>query len=370
VTEEDFRRLAEGEIGEEDLAKEAEQRIAVIRRRIRETELTGQEVYEIYQRISESHSSMRLPVTLDGIWQLLTASPYLRAIGCAVTSNLVGDDREPLLLAGVPGIADGTALTTNRALYDEGVESLGARLRFATYGEPVFDALLELTETWDRPPCVRRISVTPPGLHNEYVGYVAAVTDAGGGELRLVLRLDDLEEIELDEGREVTEEDAEAFVIQLQAMAAQEYKLSGHVAGIESDNELSGRAQAALVLGVAYGLITGRQKYGNADDNFWKELDGVRNQIAERTTNGGALRVMYIPSCLGNVAATAFLPFEVKQKISDDTYWIERAPAVLLDAAVDAATRVADGIKRKKSELTTEVGLTRLTAEMDRIVQA
>jgi len=72
---------------------------------------------------------------------------------------------------------------------------------------------------------------------------------------------------------------------------------------------------------------------------------------------------------LGKVAATAFLPFEVKQKISDDTYWIERAPAVLLDATVDAATRVADGIKRKKSELTTEVGLTRLRAEMERIVQ-
>jgi superfamily II DNA/RNA helicase len=53
VTEEDFRRLAEGEIGEEDLAKEAEQRIAVIRRRIRETELTGQESGE-WKRRSES----------------------------------------------------------------------------------------------------------------------------------------------------------------------------------------------------------------------------------------------------------------------------------------------------------------------------
>jgi hypothetical protein len=108
--------------------------------------------------------------------------------------------------------------------------------------------------------------------------------------------------------------------------------------------------------------------HGNGEPNFWKELEALRAQIAERTAEGGAMRVTQIPATFGRVASTALVPFEVKQKISDDTYWIERAPAVLLMAAVDAATRVADSIKRKKSELSTEAGLARLQAEMKRII--
>jgi hypothetical protein len=86
-----------------------------------------------------------------------------------------------------------------------------------------------------------------------------------------------------------------------------------------TDNDLSGRGQAALALGTAYGLITGRQKFGNADDNFWKELEAARAQVTERTAEGGALRITHIPSKLAKVVTTAFLPFEVRKKVSDDT---------------------------------------------------
>ena len=370
VTEDDFRRLAEGEITEEQLEQEARQRVAVTQRRIRETELTGQEVYEIYQRMAQSHTAEGLPATLEGIWEVLTTSPYLRAIGCAVTANLAGGDREPLILAGVPGVVDGTALTTDREQFEQGIESLGARLRFATYGEPAFDALLDLSQTWEPPMCVRRISVSPTALHNTCTAYVAAVKDREGGSLRLIISLAQLAAIELDEGRTISDEELVPFIEQLQSTANGEFKLTTHVNAIESDNELSGRAQAALALGTAFGLITSRRKFGNADDNFWRELDALRDQITERTANGGAMRVMHIPSCLGRLATTAFLPFEVKKKVTDDTYWIERAPAILLNTAVDAASRVADGIKRRKSELSTDTGLSRIKDEMERITRS
>jgi hypothetical protein len=77
---------------------------------------------------------------------------------------------------------------------------------------------------------------------------------------------------------------------------------------------------------------------------------------------------MHIPASFDRVATTAFVPFDVRPKISDGTYWVERASAVLLQSAVDAATRVADSIKRRKSELSTETGLARLQAEIERIV--
>lgn len=366
VTEEDFRRLAEGAIEEEQLAKQAEQRIALTRQRIRETELTGEEVYEIYRRLAQTQAATPLPVTLDGIWRVLTNSPYLRAAGCARSLNLFGDAREPLLLAGIPGLVEGLALTTDRALYDEGVERLGSRLRFATYGEPAFEALMKLSATWDRPPCVRRVSVTPPGLTNQYLGYVVAVKNGKGSDLRLITGLDDLEAIALDEERGVKEAEVEIFAAQLQAQAVQEFKLSAHVPAIESDNELSGRAQAALALGVAVDLIRGRQKYGQAEDNFWKELERLRDFIAERTASAGVIRIPSIPGCFGQLATAAWLPFEVKQRPSGEAFSVEQAPGLLLNAALDAATRVAAGMKRKKAELSTDSGLARVLAEMEK----
>ena len=372
VTEEDFRRLAAGEVTEQGLEAEARQRISITQQRVRETELTGQEVYEIYRRLGQLHAAERLPVSLDGIWGVLTSSAYLKTLGCAPAANLAGHPREPLLLRGLPGIVDGTALTTDRTLYDAGIESLGPRLRFATYGEPVFEALLALSAEWEPPACVRRISVTPPlwpdqGLDLEYVAFVAAVREVGGVELRLVTDLEALADLDLDASAAVSEEDAEPFRAQLQALADAEYRLTAHVDQVEADNQRSGRAQAALALGTALGLITGRQKTGGADDNFWKELDACRKLVIERTAQGGGLSIQRVPRVYDQVA-TAWVPFDVKRKISEDHFWVDTAPSPLLNAALDAAARVGEGIKKKKSEVSTDMGVTRLAAEMKRVL--
>lgn len=211
ITEEDFRRLAQGEVTESALEAEARQRIAIARQRVRETELTGQEVYDIYQRLAQRHAAERLPVTLEGLWAVLTGSVTLRALGCAPAANLAGTDQEPLLLRGLPGVVDGTALTIDRERYDEGIEALGPRLRFATYGEPVFDALLAFSAAWEPPSCVRRLSVTPQGLEVEYVAFVVAVREADTHGLRLVTDLDSLAALDLDEAATVTEASVAPF---------------------------------------------------------------------------------------------------------------------------------------------------------------
>ena len=368
VTEEDFRRLAEGEVTEQTLEVEARQRIAMTQQRIRETELTGQEVYEIYQRLRQTYARERLPATLDGIWGVLTGSAYLQALGCALAANLTGRDREPLFIRGIPGISDGTALTVERRLFDEGIESLGPRLHFATYGDPAFDAILALSAEWETPACVRRIAVAPKGLDLEYAAFVVAARVGEGVEFRLVTDLDQLAALDLAESVPVSEADAVPFVARLQAMADAEYRLSAHVALVEADNRHSGRAQAALALATALGLIGGRQKTGNADDNFWKELDACRQLIAERTAQGGGFSVHRLPSVYDQVA-TAWVPFDVKRKIAEDSFWVDTAPPPLLNAAIDAAARVADGIKKKKSEVTTDLGMSRLAAELKRTLR-
>jgi hypothetical protein len=239
-------------------------------------------------------------------------------------------------------------MTVDRDLFDEGIEALGTRLHFATYGDSLFDALLELSATWEMPSCVRRITVKPKGLHNDYLGYLVAVKNDPLGPLRLITALSQLAELHLDESATVTEEDAKPFVGQLQAQADREFKLSAHVDAIEADNILSGKAQAALALGVAFGAITSRQKFGNGDPNLGKEIDAWRAQIESRTAAGRVLCVHNIPCVLNKVASTASLPFHVKPKISADSYWIERAPGLLQSSAADAACRAGDGIKKSR----------------------
>jgi hypothetical protein len=128
----------------------------------------------------------------------LTASKYLAAIGCHRSAHPTGDAHEPLLLAGIPGVPDGTALTVNRDLFDEGIEALGTRLHFATFGDTCFDSLLELSATSAMPASIRRIAVTPKGLHNEYVGYVVAVKNVPAGPLRLITAISQLAELRLN----------------------------------------------------------------------------------------------------------------------------------------------------------------------------
>lgn len=81
---------------------------------MRETELTGQEVYDIYQRLRQTQDAEHLPATLEGIWGVLSASESLSARGCVQFGAPTG---EPLLrIQGVPGVADGAVLTVDRGL--------------------------------------------------------------------------------------------------------------------------------------------------------------------------------------------------------------------------------------------------------------
>lgn len=367
VTEEDFRRLAAGELSEQQLEAEARQRLAITQQRVRETELTGQEVYDIYQRLRQTQDAERLPATLEGIWSVLSTSASLRARGCVQYGTPTGEAL--LRIQGVPGVADGAVLTVDWGLYEEGVEALGSSLRFATYGEPVFEAILALSADWKTPSCLHRLSVRPPDLDVEYVAFVAAVREGDQRRLRLITDLDSLSDCTLDESATISAADLVPFTHELQRLCDAEYRLAAHVSHIERDNQDSGRAQAALALGVAYGFITGRIKTGAAEDNFWKELDAGRRLIAERLAPGGGLSVHRIPPEYEQVA-TAFVPFTVKRKISDAEYWVGMAPPALLNAALDAAARVGASIKRKKSELTTVAAVERIKSEMERVLSS
>ena len=98
-------------------------------------------------------------MTLDDVWDAISSSPYLRSLGCRV---LPDESARAIELNHIPGVPDGTVLTASRDTFERGLPEVSG-LRFASYGEPAFDAILALTAASGLPPGIRRISVPIPG---------------------------------------------------------------------------------------------------------------------------------------------------------------------------------------------------------------
>ncbi|MBK1887791.1 helicase-related protein [Marinobacter sp. DY40_1A1] len=146
IHQEDFEDLAksdfeDGKITEKELLIRAEQHARKIKERQSLTEYPAKDQRSAYEELFREHSQKTLPVTLDDIWEVLITSEYLQTIGCKKEAFSEG---EALALFGIPGVDDGTLLTISRSLIEHGLRANELRdLRFATYGDPVFDKLLD-----------------------------------------------------------------------------------------------------------------------------------------------------------------------------------------------------------------------------------
>jgi hypothetical protein len=145
IHQEDFEDLAKsdhepGKISEKELLARAEQHAKKIQERQSLTQYKASDQRDAYEALFETYASQTLPVSLDDIWETLTTSDYLTSLGCKVEAFSHG---EAIDLVGIPGVVDGTLITTSRALVEHGLEGDESReLRFATYGDPVFEMLL------------------------------------------------------------------------------------------------------------------------------------------------------------------------------------------------------------------------------------
>lgn len=85
-----------------------------------------------------------------------------------------------MILRGLEIIPDNTVLTIDRQLYEQGLSEMEGRLHFASYGDPIFDAVLEEFENFELPECIARITKKVPDTHAEVIAYgVACVNDEG-----------------------------------------------------------------------------------------------------------------------------------------------------------------------------------------------
>ena len=181
VTREEFQALAEHTLSEAQLERRAKEKIELSKRQGLSREIPAQVLYDIYTRLSQPPES---PVSLDAMWEALSQSQYLQGLGCRI---LPDQDKKTIIIQNIPGVLDGTALTASRKSYEYGIEGFTGSLHFASYGDAVFEAVVEHILTFQPGPGVKKVEISGPDNLGSAIGYAVSCFDVDGNKtIRLI----------------------------------------------------------------------------------------------------------------------------------------------------------------------------------------
>lgn len=166
----DLRKLSTGELTRDKLETLVRERLQQAKERAESMELTPEELYTLYQSLDEDLGTQTLPVTLEQIFSTLETSAYLKALGCEVLDSAYG---KAFLVKGIAG-EQPRLLTTSRELYERGFSGRSEPLHFATWGDPVFDGLLEHLIASIEPPVGTQRVQAAVGDKASLVGWIAS----------------------------------------------------------------------------------------------------------------------------------------------------------------------------------------------------
>jgi Helicase conserved C-terminal domain/SNF2-related domain len=335
VTHDEFLELAQKSLSEAELERRARERVRQARQLTASMEIPSQELYQMYTRLAEQAELTPPPVDLEAIWDTLNCSAYLRDLGCRVQPTA---NQQVLTLVNIPGVLDGTALTTARTTYDAGIPDFEGRLHFATYGDPVFEAVLRQVEVFPLPGCIHRMEVQVRSASTPMVGYAVAERNADGlTRCRLVTSVRDLITLQLDEAAELTMEEIQPAHQALSEMARRESSTTEALARVQAANERAGHSQVLLDYLVARDLLRSRQQTGSGEPVFWREVAALEEICRRRDV----IRARRIPVTLGR-HPTGLL-FDLTLPTTGEEGYVD-APQPLLLAALDAVCRLANGM--------------------------
>ncbi len=357
VTEEEFNDLAAGVLKPDELEKRARERIALQKSRTESMEIPAADLYNIYLRMSEKRQGNVSPVTLESIWEVISNAAYLKDLGCTLSP---GNGPQYLKVRGVDGIPEETCLTVDRKLYDRGGANMEGRLHFASYGDPVFDALMDEFQQYELPPYVVRLTENVLELNVEVMAYAAAgISEKGLSEVRLIASLKDLDGFILNETAELFETQLEPLRKKLHNLVRQAFDPTRAVKRLEKQNERAGLAQNIMNLLIIRKLLP---PPGHTDaDNFWSTVKDRLDPLLEKRER------LMVPDMPVNIltALRDELPYELDlPRVGEKT--VLTLPIYAVAAGVDSACRLADSMRKKKSDLTISMVQGRLDREIEK----
>ena len=355
ITEEDFRLLASGELSEHELEEQARERIALQQQRTASMEIPARDLYDIYVRMAQQQKREPLPVSLEQIWQVLCESGYLQEVGCSVST-----DGRVMTVRGVEQVDDGALLTADRMVYDKGLPGESRPIHFASYGDPVFEAILAAVDRFGLPSSVRRLTAPMEGTDTDLVGY-AVLTGGENGVAaeRLVLSLGEAESLQLGDQGEAEQAVPEALQGALRRMAREAGTFMRVVESVERMNVQAALTQERLAMSIAFRLLSQNNVEGG--DPFYQVVHGYEEML----TNGETVAVYNLLTRVVHEAGDN-LVFEMSAP-QVGTRFNLIAPPLLIHSAVDTACRHAESMRRRRAEITAQDVKDRLNREIQRL---
>ena len=357
VTSDEFRQLAEGELSEHELEARALERAEAQRARTQSMEIPPEDLFEIYQRLEQADGAMKAPVDLDAIWSCLSTSDYLRDLGCKVNSDEVD---KVMTVLGVEGASEKSVITSSRLIYEEGIPGEVRPIHFASYGDPVFDALIDHMEQFDLPASIQRIGLRIADLPFEVVGYAVAIESENSVlGTQLITSWKQLDGLSMAEGETLAEEQLVDLRAKLREMARAEFQPTLAAKRIEKSNLRRGRAQLAFALMLGHRLTAMQMEASPQRKGFFAlmaELEsrlGQNDEFSIRDLDAEQLR-----SLEDHLLFDAGVP-------ALGSHASIQPPEHLLQSAINAAYREADAIRRRRSELDAEAVVSRLERRID-----
>lgn len=359
LDQEDFFRLAEHKMTLEELQRQVERKIKEQQRFARSMQMEPEDLYEIYMRLKQKEEYASCPVSLEDIWDAVTASSYLASRGGRTLDH---GQHSVYLLNGWGDMPPVAAFTVSRELYEEGWGDKRPPLHFATYGDLAFETILEAMGSFPLPACVQRLTVPVPGIPGfEIHAYAAACCKPDAVmEIRLITSYRELRDVELAEDYSLSESDILPLYPQLKRMVREEFNPISAAAAIERDNVRAARAQEVINYMAGRELLEVVSAQGADNPGFWATIRDVNRIVSERSQ----IIINNLPAdILRNYQSAMLFDYTVSRLGEKASVTI---PYIVLEAATSAAERLADGERGPRRDLTVATMLRRLQAEADK----
>ncbi len=356
IYEEEFEKLASGKLTENELERIAKKRIEKEKEQRSTLEIPATELYEIYMRMGKKDRKEALPVTLSGIWDVLCTSDYLRRLGCEVSR-----DKKILVVKGIDGVLDGSILTADRDIMEKGMPGIEKTIRFASYGDPVFDAILNHIEGFDLPDCAKRISVPVKGFGKEVVCLAVAVRNKEGIKIEAIVSLSDLLNVEIAEDHRLTDSEISSVKEMLKERVQEEFMPLYSVEQIEKANIRAAKAHHVLSLVAGFALLNDLDTEDN--EGFWQAIKRLDQRIERESILS-----------LHNLWTGPLRPFSkdflFDVRIPELGEWASvKGPRLLGQSALDSCCRLADSIHKKRAEVVIGEVLNKMEREIEKLTQ-
>ena len=326
VTTEEFQKLADGSLTEKQVEQAAMDRAKLQQANNKLMEVPVEEMFNVYLRLSETYRKQQLPIYLNEIWQTLSESEFLKDIGCVL--SVCG---KYLKINGVETIVDGSAITTDRDLFDSGLAD-GSPLYFATYGEPVFERLLSFVLNQIEEPACDVIQASEVNIECSAIAFKDHKNRMQlATTMRQVLAAEDAN-ICADESY------IQRAKSQVEKCAKDSYRNQSKVNYVEKNNVLQANAHVLLNNQIVRSLISSKLRTSQLDDNATVILKALEEQFSKRDT---PVRISNVPKSIAPLLQAGII--EANFPRQGDGY-ID-APTLIINTALESLARRVDGSK-------------------------